>query len=168
MQSSPSGGDPVEQVTVSLAGLEITVSVHRTTSASSFSLVSSVAPSVTGPDHRQEDPEWGPFDQPVVGYPASIELEEQAISAVSAEQFVLCPCRFWLRQDPNYVLGILLGLLQLVWDVLFERECSRHAGWKVHTCTTLAHLSLSKTPTTSPFEVLEVVEVFGLPPTWSF
>lgn len=94
MQSSPSGGDPVEQVTVSLAGLEITVSVRRTTSASSFSLVSSVAPSVTGPDHRQEDPEWGPFDQPVVGYPASIELEEQAISAVSAEQFAALPLPF--------------------------------------------------------------------------
>ena len=84
MHSGHSALDPVEQVTVSLAGLDITISVRRAASPSSFSLVTSAAPSVTGPDPRVEEPEWGPFDQPVVGYPVSLEVEEQAISAETA------------------------------------------------------------------------------------
>ena len=94
MQPGSSSLDPVEQVTVSLAGLDITISVRRAPSPSSYSWVSSVRPSLAACEPRVDEPELGPFDRPCAGYPVSLDLEEQAISAVTAEQLAALPLPF--------------------------------------------------------------------------
>ena len=94
MQAGSSSLDPVDQVTVSLAGLEITISVRRAPSPSNYSLVSSVRPSLAAVESRWEEPELGPFDRPFEGYPVSLDVEEQAISAETAEQLAALPLPF--------------------------------------------------------------------------